>query len=116
MAKVDLRSLEPSELLLVLQAIFPDFGRSGVAEEVAVSEHPLHCLMQNFADYFNTINEEPSLRQHRALASFRNDAVALEDALENAVSTCFLEHLRQMKRYRALAPHLSAKAKKRARA
>src|SRR5439155_2408023 len=55
-------------------------------------------------------------RQVRQLAELINQAVEAPDELENAVSTCFLEHLRQVRTYKVLAPHLSTQAKRRTHA
>jgi hypothetical protein len=46
-----------------------------------------------------------------ALGEWVNQAVSVDDALENAVSTSFLEHARQVGIDRVLGPYLNSKAK-----
>ena len=44
-----------------------------------------------------------------------NNAATKDDAIENAVATCFLEPMRQVRINRILAPYLSRMAKDKAR-
>jgi hypothetical protein len=67
--------------------------------------------MLPFAEYFGVARDTLSERQLRNLGRLLNEAVAVDDDLENAVSTCFLEHLRQTGSYKSLAPFLSKQAK-----
>ena len=50
-------------------------------------------------------------RQLRRFGDWISEAVSVDSDLENAVSTCFLEHMRQVKINRVLAPYLSPVAK-----
>jgi hypothetical protein len=75
-----------------------------------------HRVMMLFAQYFGANHGSFSSRQLQALGTWLNAAVAAGGELENAVSTCFLEHARQLKVNRVLAPYLSAQAKKSAHA
>jgi hypothetical protein len=72
--------------------------------------------MLPFTAYFGANHSTFSDRQLRLLAPLLDAAVAVDDELENAVSTCFLEHLHQIRCYRVLARHLSAPARRRSRA
>lgn len=115
------RPIEPRHLLTSLQAIFPSFGRedrdvTGELKEAQTAEHGLHYVMRRFAEFFSTSGEEISDRQLRALGYLLNASVTVDDVLENAVSTCLLEHLRQMNRYKLIAPYLSKTAKRKAHA
>ncbi len=72
--------------------------------------------MRCFAEYFGAEGGAASERQLQALGGLINEAVAVDDELENAVSTCMLEHLRQIKAYKILSPYLSPKAKQKTHA
>ena len=54
-------------------------------------------------------HETFTANQLRAFGEWVNGAVSVEP--ENAVSTCFLEHARQIRIDRVLRPYLSSKAK-----
>ena len=107
------RPPEPETLMAALKEIFPQFGNDDVVKDVEASDHGLHCAMRRFADYFGSAGTDISDRQARSLGGLLDQAVASDDVLENAVSTCFLEHLRQMDRYEVLALHLSRRVKAR---
>lgn len=106
----------PPELIASLQAIFPEFGSEEILHELETSDYDLHTVMHLFAEYFGTEGSTASERQLRALGGLIDEAVARDDQLENAVSTCMLEHLRQIKAYKILSPYLSRKAKQRTHA
>jgi hypothetical protein len=55
-------------------------------------------------------------RQLRRFGDWISKAVAVDGDIENAVSTCFIEHTRQVKINRVLAPYLSPVAKAKSRA
>jgi hypothetical protein len=74
-------------------------------------ELTLHSVMIIFAQYFGANARSFSEKQLRRLGEWLNKAVSVPGALENAVSTCFLEHTRQLKVNRLLAPYLSKLAK-----
>ena len=67
--------------------------------------------MFEFADYFARNYNAFSEKQLQQLGIWINDSVVASGNLENAVSTCFLEHSRQLKVNRVLAPYLSTFAK-----
>jgi hypothetical protein len=110
----------PQETLRQLCAIFPAFEASW-AEEEAPPEDGLvdgvyyewshHAVLRNFLAYFAINRESFSPKQLRALGEWIDRAVTADDDLENAVSTCFLEHARQVAIDRILRPYLTTKAK-----
>ena len=108
------RPTEPVQLLDRLRQIFPRF-RLPVAE-YGRDAPSLHGIMVEFLAWFG-INagslDEASLQQ---LAAFLDESVAIDDALENAVATCFLEHLRQVGGHQVLSLYLSKRAKAKSRA
>lgn len=113
----------PQETLSQLCAIFPDFEASW-AEEEAPSENGLvdgvyyewthHAVIQSFLAYFSCHQEQFTDKQLGAIGMWIDRAVSDDDDLENAVSTCFLEHARQAGVNRILWPHLSRKARDKA--
>jgi hypothetical protein len=106
----------PQELSASLEAIFPEFGSEDLLQDADTSNYGLHTVMRHFTEYFGTEGSTASERQLRALGGLIDEAVAVDDQLENAVSTCMLEHLRQIKAYKTLSPFLSSKAKQRTHA
>jgi hypothetical protein len=108
------------EVRAVLVEILPSFARDVTDDDLAewerMSVQDPHAVMIPFTQYFGTNQATFSDRQLSALGTFLNRAVEFDDALENAVATCFLEHLRQINGYAALSPHLAAEAKSRTRA
>jgi hypothetical protein len=110
------RPPEPMQLLASLSDIFPQFGQEDLAEDVAeAGKIGLHCAMRNFTDYFSENHREFSEHQLASLGRLLNEAVTVDDNLENAVSTCMLEHLHQINGYEILSPYLSRKARERTR-
>jgi hypothetical protein len=106
----------PQELSASLEAIFPEFGSEDVLHDVETADYGLHSVMRYFAEYFGAEGSNASEKQLQALGGLIDEAVAVDDQLENAVSTCMLEHLRQIKAYKILSPYLSRKAKQRTHA
>jgi hypothetical protein len=74
-----------------------------------------HAVMLNFNDFLAGV-ESWSNEQLKRFSEVLNAAVTRDDDLENAVSTCFLEHMHQMKMTKLLNPHLTAQAKRKSRA
>ena len=105
-----MRPQTAQELRVLLIGIFPGFAEA-CPEEDAQLDATLHSVMRAFTPYFSGNREALSQRQIKSLAHFINEAVAVDDKLENAVGTCFLEHLRQVSSYKVLASFLSRKAK-----
>lgn len=115
-----LRPGTAKELREALVAVFPGFSQNCSTDDAreadASGEATLHMVMSEFCSYYSCCQEQFSARQLGSLGDIVNDAVAVDDDLENAVATCFLEHLRQVEGYKALAPHLSSAAKARTHA
>jgi hypothetical protein len=105
-----MRPQTAKELWSLLTEIFPGFSADCVEEEIQ-SETTFHFVMRDFTPYFSGNLYTFSETQLKKLGSFINDAVAVDDNLENAVATCLLEHLHQVRSYKILAPFLSRQAK-----
>ena len=105
-----MRPQTAKELWTLFTEIFPSFSAYCEEEEIQ-PETTLHFVMMDFTSYFGRNCETFSESQLKKLGHFINDAVAVDDMLENAVSTCFLEHLRQVRSYKTLSPFLSRQAK-----
>jgi hypothetical protein len=111
----------PQETLRQLCELFPDFERCWKNEEAPPPEDGLvdgvfyqwthHRVMQEFLMYFSNNHSSFTERQLRRFGDWVSKAVSVDSDLENAVSTCFLEHMRQLKINRVLAPYLSPVAK-----
>jgi hypothetical protein len=115
----------PQETLRQLYAIFPAFESSWAHEQAPAQdglvdgvyyEWSHQAVLTSFLEYFSMSYRSFSEKQLRAFGDWINAAVADDDDLENAVSTCFLEHSRQVGINRALAPYLSPEAKRKERA
>ncbi|MDR2016956.1 MAG: hypothetical protein LBP90_05070 [Burkholderiales bacterium] len=103
----------PEELSALLVTIFPTF--SGSLEGLESSDTyrdgaSFHALMTEFTCFFGKGASSFSGRQLAQLSEFLVLASKQSGPLENAIDTCFLEHIRQIKVDKLLAPWL-AKAK-----
>jgi len=105
-----MRPQTAKELWTLFTEIFPSFSAYCEEEEIE-PETTFHFVMMDFSSYFGRYHDTFSESQLKKVGHFINDAVAVDDMLENAVSTCFLEHLRQVRSYKILAPFLSRQAK-----
>ena len=105
------------ELRSHLADLFPAFDQGcrldELRDEMVVA--PAHFVMRRFAENFPRFAATASLRNLERLAQLINKAVERDDFLENAISTCFLEHLRQIGAYKRLSPFLSGTAKRKTR-
>jgi hypothetical protein len=95
-----MRPATARELWTELVRLFPDFVRDHSEQDLAEREEigapgGLQSVMLAFTPYFGGARYTFSQKQLRAFGEFLNEAVAIDDDLENAVSTCFLEHLSQ---------------------
>lgn len=70
-----------------------------------------HRVMREFTYSFGRAAETLSAAQLRQIGQLVNQAIEHDDNLENAVATCFLEHLHQIHALKALWPYLSPKAR-----
>ena len=114
----------PQETLRQLCELFPAFNDEW-AEENAPPEDGLvdgvyyewthHAVLSAFLAYFVRHQDVFTEIQLRRLGDWINNAVTNDDEIENAVATCFLEHMRQVRINRCLAPYLSRMAKDKAR-
>jgi hypothetical protein len=105
-----------SQLVAVLPGFAAYHSRADVEEAEQDQTATLHSVMAPFTQYFGRQSASLSEKQLKVLGKLVSEAVEVDDDLENAVSTCFLEHLHQIKSYRAIAPYLSDTAKARSRA
>lgn len=100
----------PSELRALLVQLFPAFDAATDGLEPMEPEeipYTFHTVMFDFAPFFAKHQTGFSPRQLERFAQFLVRASASEGSLENAISTCFLEHTRQLKVNRALQPWLA---------
>ncbi len=106
----------PQETLRQLVELFPGFEERWKVENAPPEdglvdgvyyEWTHHRVMAEFLEYFSKHHDASTEKQLKLLAAWVNSAVEAEGPLENAVSTCFLEHSRQLKVNRVLAPYLS---------
>ncbi|MGH7725596.1 MAG: hypothetical protein ACREOU_09225 [Candidatus Eiseniibacteriota bacterium] len=115
----------PQDTLDRLCEGFPSFA-DWWAKEEAPSEDGLvdgvyyewthHRVVAEFLTYFSANPAQFTPKQLKWLGDWINDAVSAGGDLESAVSTCFLEHMRQVGINRVLAPYLSRQAKVRSHA
>ena len=94
-----------------LVALDPAFENELKRREEAPDELTLHTVMRFFTQYFGENGRRFSEKQLRRLGEWLNSVVPVPGELENAVSTCFLEHARQLKVDRLIAPYMSESAK-----
>ncbi len=104
----------PEDITRFLVALDPAFETELEVEEP--EELTPHHVMSLFAQYFGKNGSRFSEKQLRRLGEWLSSAVSVPGELENAVSTCFLEHTRQFKVNRLLAPYLSKLAKEKSHA
>jgi hypothetical protein len=103
------------ELNADLTAIFPKF--SGALEELTSSGGyqegvNFHALMREFTCFFGRSIDSFSEKQLAQFSELVVRAIKQPGPLENAIDTCFLEHARQIKVNKQLAPWLAkARAK-----
>jgi hypothetical protein len=70
-----------------------------------------HRVMREFMYSFSNATNSLSPAQLHKIGNLINEAVERNDNLENAVVTCFLEHLHQVRALKVLWPYLSPKAR-----
>ena len=100
---------EPAGLLSTLRGIAPDFGDPEFLGDVETGEANLHTVWTEFGSYFLPEAWEPAKLSR--LATLVHECVAVQDNLENATGTCFLEHLRQRDRRGVFRRYLSPEVK-----
>jgi hypothetical protein len=112
-------SSTPEQTLDVLCRIFPPFRFEWEESATAYSEadeFTHHAVMIEFTTYFGTHLQSFTDEQVEAFAAWVNEAVLKDGELENAVATCFLEHMTQIGVAKRLRPKLSQVARSKARA
>lgn len=102
--------IEPLELKKWLIEIFPSFQDEWDEDDTDV-DLTLHGVCLRFTPYFGCVNNDLSENQLKKLGDFINSAVQQNDLLENAVSTCFLEHLHQISSFKILKAYLNKVAR-----
>jgi hypothetical protein len=105
----DIAKGSPRDTINFLVALDPPFETELEVEEPEQLGH--HRIIMIFAQYFGANHRSFSEKQLRRLGEWLSAAVATGGKIENAVSTCFLEHTHQLKVNRILAPYLSQMAK-----
>jgi hypothetical protein len=103
----------PVRLLDALAAIFPAFRAEW---EEGESPTTFHGVILRFTPFFGRHAGTLPPEALKTLGELVNAAVARGGLIENAFSTCLLEHLRQISAWRALEPYLSDLSKQRSRA
>jgi hypothetical protein len=106
----------PEQVLADLVSIFPNFQDYALDDETSSDTLTVHHVMFLFTDFFSGAHSTCSDRQLNKFGSWVNEVVQVDDDLENAVSTCFLEHTGQIGVAKLLRPHLSKLAKQKSRA
>jgi hypothetical protein len=108
----------PDELASALTLIFPAFQVEeprNDPEQVA-NLATFHSVMFAFTPFFGKSAASCSERQLRSFGALLNDAVREPGPVENAISTCFLEHLRQIHAEKVLRPFVGPLVKERTHA
>ena len=99
----------PEQLLDELFVIFPQYR-----DEYNGPSHDdtptYHSVLMAFVPFFGGGIASCSEQQLRAFGQLVNTAIAQGGPLENAFSTCLLEHLRQIQAERRFRPFLSKTA------
>jgi len=101
--------MAPLGLMSALGQLFPDFPDECLREDVQAGEASLHTVMTDFGSTFDAASSDEA--QLRGLAEIVSECVREIDVLENAVGTCFLEHLRQRDRRSIFRKYLSPEVK-----
>jgi hypothetical protein len=104
----------PAELLEELFVIFPQYQTDYAPIHDAAPTY--HSVLLAFTSFFGAQSASFSEIQLRSFGELVNRAVEQKGLLENAFSTCLLEHLHQMKAERTLKPYLSKVAREKTHA
>jgi hypothetical protein len=104
----------PKELHESLCTIFPEYDEALTDE--GEGEPSFHSVLIAFTCFFGSQQNAFSDKQLTDFGSLVNAAVAKPGLLESAFSTCFLEHLHQIKARKILNPFLSNLAKQKCHA
>lgn len=92
----------PEQLRTALVSLFPTF-EAEIDEDTSYGrEITFHTLMLDFTPFFGRNIKAFSEKQMRGLAELIHLAIKIPGPLENAMSTCFLEHTKQIRVNREL--------------
>ncbi len=112
---MDVRPDTPEVLRTQLGLLLPSFIADCYDPEPLPPEEDepetFHRVMREFTYSFGKAAGSLSPSQLQPIGSLVNAAVSHSDDLENAVATCFLEHLHQVHALKVLWPYLSQKAR-----
>ena len=103
----------PQELQTFLIAIFPSFSQEAedpIEWPPEFGEFTFHTVMFNFTSFFGREVDLVSTKQLAKFGKFLQAVSLTTGALENAVSTCFLEHAHQLKVSKKLRPWLARRS------
>ena len=104
-----------AQLVLDLSKVFPAFADYWERDiEGDLPSKSLHAVYMSFLPFLG--GSSPTQAQWQLLASIISREVAAGGNRENAVDTCMLEHLHQVKLNKVLRPLLSEQAKSLVRA
>lgn len=101
----------PEALLEEMFTIFPDYRTEH--RPIHDDTPTYHSVLMAFTPFFGGRSASFSERQLRSFGGLVSAAVAAGGSLENAFSTCLLEHLHQIRASRVLRPYLSELARER---
>jgi hypothetical protein len=104
----------PNELVNRLVEIFPAFADEwdeGEGLGYGKATFTYHTVFLTFGPLCYRYLAEASAKEIEDFCTLINDAVESGGSLENAVSTCFLEHASQLGVRKLIKRHLSATAK-----
>jgi len=106
----------PAEVLGEVVAIFPEFKREWENENAYIREdgsYSIHSVYMVFLEFLSCKKTANSADQLKQIATLINGAVAAGGDSENAISTCLLEHLKQVGLDSVLKPFMSSEARRR---
>ncbi len=107
------RPATSEELVEALSELVPSFATEWEEDREGEDEAPtFHRVMRTFTYSLGVACASLSRAQLKALGQYLSECVAVDDDLENAVSTCLLEHLHQISALDALWPYLSERARR----
>jgi hypothetical protein len=103
----------PRQLVDQLILIFPEFVKEWDKGESfgGVDDYNYHSVFLEFAQVSHRILSGATTNQIKEFCKIINRMVEMGGNLENAVSTCFLEHASQVGVSKIIAPFLSKEAK-----
>lgn len=108
----DRREPSPVELILELQRVFPDFRVATEGHDEMYNPISLHTVMMDFAYWIGISLPTATQKQVEDLGGWLDSAVESGGNLENAVSTCLLEHAFRLNIEKRLRPHINAATKR----